>query len=283
MVSNLGSLSGGWKESGVVDLSEPLVVTSCGFQRFLTKDFSISRPRGRDDYQLIYLLEGKGSYRWGAEDEASEVAEGHLVVFRPGDAQRYTYRHRDRTSLYWLHLTGSAAGQALAAVQLPSGASFVGIDKQAAELFEKIIRELQLKAPWFRQTSAGLLQQLLGLLARRRNCAAGDHRPIPDDIGRVVELMYRHSDQPYSADRYAEVCHLSVYRFIHKFREVTGQSPLEYLTGIRIAAAKELLANSSYNVAEVAGVVGYENPLYFSRLFKKVTGVSPKAYRQSPA
>ena len=44
--------------------------------------------------------------------------------------------------------------------------------------------------------------------------------------------------------------------------------------------ARELLSASSYNVSEIAAMVGYDNPLYFSRLFKKTAGISPREYRQ---
>ena len=57
-------------------------------------------------------------------------------------------------------------------------------------------------------------------------------------------------------------------------------TPLQYITKLRITNAKSLLETTSYNVTEIAQTVGYDNPLYFSRQFKKYTGVSPKEYKQ---
>jgi AraC-like DNA-binding protein len=75
------------------------------------------------------------------------------------------------------------------------------------------------------------------------------------------------------------MCSLSLFRFIHKFKDLTGMTPIEYLTQIRINEAKFLLSNSPLNVAEISSIVGYDDPLYFSRVFKKVTGISPKNYK----
>ena len=68
---------------------------------------------------------------------------------------------------------------------------------------------------------------------------------------------------------------------IRCFRERTGMTPQRYLTGIRLNQAKELLASSSLNIGEIAGVVGYENALYFSRIFRKYVGASPREFREN--
>ncbi len=66
------------------------------------------------------------------------------------------------------------------------------------------------------------------------------------------------------------------------FLEATGQTPLEYLKEIRVSRAKDLLIKMQmYSVSEISHLIGFEDPLYFSRCFKKYTGVSPKTYRKS--
>jgi len=59
-----------------------------------------------------------------------------------------------------------------------------------------------------------------------------------------------------------------------------GYSPHAYLIKVRLERAKELLITTSFNVSEISFAVGYENPLYFSRMFKKYTGVSPANYKK---
>ena len=80
------------------------------------------------------------------------------------------------------------------------------------------------------------------------------------------------------ADYAAEV-HLSVDRFSHLFSETMGISPHKYMLEIKINKAKQLFRQTDLNVREVAEFVGISDPLYFSRLFKKQTGVTPTDYR----
>ena len=58
-------------------------------------------------------------------------------------------------------------------------------------------------------------------------------------------------------------------------------SPAHYILSLRMVNAQSLLENTDYNIGEIAAIVGYDNPLYFSRVFKKEYGVSPAQYRKN--
>ena len=73
---------------------------------------------------------------------------------------------------------------------------------------------------------------------------------------------------------------LSQSRFMYLFRERFGMAPKEYQTNLRIGNAKTLLITTRLPISEVGAMSGYSDPLYFSRVFKKHTGQSPKQYRQ---
>ena len=101
------------------------------------------------------------------------------------------------------------------------------------------------------------------------------------NLQRVIENMHSCYNRKCTVNEFAVLCNLSVYRFIHNFKALTGMAPMEYITAIRIDKAKELLNSSSLNISEISAVVGYDNPLYFSRMFKKIIGTSPTNYRKS--
>ena len=69
--------------------------------------------------------------------------------------------------------------------------------------------------------------------------------------------------------------------FSRNFKQFTAKSPMQYVVSVRINNAVSMLGCTSYNINEVANIVGYDNPLYFSRIFKKVKGVSPSEYKKS--
>ena len=64
------------------------------------------------------------------------------------------------------------------------------------------------------------------------------------------------------------------------FKETVGESFVDYMTGLRMTKAMQLIAGTELMIYEVAIMVGYENPTYFSTVFKKTAGISPKYYRQ---
>ena len=69
--------------------------------------------------------------------------------------------------------------------------------------------------------------------------------------------------------------------FIQRFKESTGFSPLQYILKLRIANAQSLLEHTDYTITEIANMVGYTNSLYFSRLFHKYIGMSPREHRST--
>ena len=77
----------------------------------------------------------------------------------------------------------------------------------------------------------------------------------------------------------AAIAGISVPHYFALFKSQTGCTPLDYFTRLRMRRAGELLAGTSLNVKEVAGAMGYEDPFYFSRVFKSVHSLSPSEYR----
>ena len=68
--------------------------------------------------------------------------------------------------------------------------------------------------------------------------------------------------------------------FFDNFRQYMGMSPAQYVLSLRMVNAQSLLEHTNYNVKEISEIVGYDNPLYFSRVFKKEIGQSPAQYRK---
>ncbi|HHU77433.1 MAG TPA: helix-turn-helix transcriptional regulator [Clostridiales bacterium] len=141
---------------------------------------------------------------------------------------------------------------------------------------------MQLKSPHFSRFVNALTEQLLCMAARGGEISKSSAvlgKPEIEDTIRYLQANYR---EPFSVEAWAEQHHISVCWFIRKFRERTGMTPLQYLTRLRIQKAKELLQYLD-QIGTVAELVGYSDPLYFSRIFKSRTGVSPTEYRKQIA
>ena len=80
---------------------------------------------------------------------------------------------------------------------------------------------------------------------------------------------------------YADMCNLSISRFIHLFKKCTGKSPKNYIMEMRVKRAAQLLENTDLPMQKVGEEVGISDQNYFSRIFKKYNGVSPLNYRKN--
>jgi AraC-like DNA-binding protein len=94
-------------------------------------------------------------------------------------------------------------------------------------------------------------------------------------------LLDRSYHAPITIEDLSREVALSPFYLIRAFRRVYRQTPHQYLVGQRIGRAKELLRNSDLSITEICAAVGFESLGSFSTLFRKVAGVSPRAYRLS--
>ena len=248
----------------------PLFVVSCGHQYHFSKDFSVRRPEGRPDYQLLYLCEGCGHFlRDGVWEK---VPSGSLILYPPHEPQVYTYLAEENPEIYWIHFSGSDIPSLLSSFQIRD--SHIGIHPALKQVLEEIILELQLHKFRFQDVAGADFHRLMALINRFmhvQDSAQTDNSPID----RLITQLHRHYMDDWDIRAMADFCHLGVDHFSHRFKDTVGVSPVRFLTGLRVERAKELLLTESLSVSEVARLVGYQDPLYFSRVFKKFTGISP--------
>ncbi|MCR4427207.1 MAG: PocR ligand-binding domain-containing protein [Firmicutes bacterium] len=95
----------------------------------------------------------------------------------------------------------------------------------------------------------------------------------------AIGFMRENIRDRLSMDDIARAIHVSPSHLSHVFKDETGVATMDYFTGLRIQEAKHLLLDCSLSIAQVAEMVGYEDPAYFSRCFKRREGVSPREFR----
>lgn len=109
-------------------------------------------------------------------------------------------------------------------------------------------------------------------------------RRYDERIERAVEYIRLHSEEDVTVPALATMCNLSTSHFYTKFREEVGMTPVDYKNAILIGRATRLLLYGDYDSIEaIADALGFTSATYFRRVFKKITGKSPSAYKRSAA
>ena len=267
----------------IKDKSKPLMVTSCGTYRLYTrKKLPTWRPRGRRDFQLIYVASGKAHFHFGEEERI--VTAGHVVLYRPKEPQKYEYYGKDQTQVFWVHFTGNNVTNILRSYGITDNKKvfYCGSSIDNQNLFRKMINELQMSKENYAEMLEMYLRQIFITMQRAFiGTIKKEKARVVDKIEKATVYFNENYSQEINIDEYAEQMHVSVSWFIRNFRESTGLTPMQYILSKRIYNAEILLQDPSYNVSEISRVVGYDNPLYFSRIFKKAKGLSPSEYRKS--
>ena len=263
------------------DNSTPLVVGSCGTYRLKTRPkLPTYWQKGRRDYQILYVANGKTHFWFDGREEI--VSTGHMVLYKPEEIQKYVYYLEDNPEVFWIHFTGRDVKNILAyhGISLDEHVFYCGVLPDYKALFRKIIQELQLCRYGYEDYIVSLFKDILLLVDRQQHEQKKTTGNVQEQIERAAAYFNENYNTKISIDDYAESLHISTNWFIHNFKQYTGMSPAQYILSLRMVNAQSLLERTTYNIKEISEIVGYENPLYFSRVFKKEIGKSPAQYRK---
>jgi transcriptional regulator GlxA family with amidase domain len=104
---------------------------------------------------------------------------------------------------------------------------------------------------------------------------------IDRKIEHTITYMKDHLDQPLQAAALASRANVSLSHYFALFKRLTGSTPIDFFIHLRIERAREMLDTTSLTVKEVAAALGYDDPFYFSRVFKSINGLAPSDYRHA--
>ena len=245
-----------------------LQINSCGFQR-LKENYMVIRERGRKDYQLLLVESGVCEVEY--EDETYRLTAGNILLYPPNVKQRYTF-FESGLSL-WCHFTGTAVEEVLAAHGLVGGIYRLAPDHALFEAYAALIRRFHQRSARLLAT-ASLLEVLFHLSSTSRETGEGS-----EPIASLLNYLHMNYSQKLSVASLARRTGYSESRISHLFTEVAGKSPMRYLNDIRLKASCEMLSATDLSISEIASACGFEDPLYYSRRFRKRYGMSPTEYR----
>lgn len=161
-------------------------------------------------------------------------------------------------------------------LHLPSDAR-----SQINELIDTMGRETTTSAPGFRPVVRGLFTQLAVTLSRLYSDTATPTEAALLEIEPTLKHLRRSFDHDLKLEDLANRAGMSVSTLLRRFRTATGSSPVEFLLRLRLERAREILSTTDRRITDIAFDSGFRDSNYFTRQFKRHTGLSPRAYRNS--
>lgn len=246
-----------------------LTVTDAGF---FPRASGHGRVRAGGVAETIVLVctAGRGVVQLGTEEHP--LSPGDCAVIPSGTPHRYHADHDEPWTIWWVHVRGSDVAD-LADARRP--VSRLRSPERATALIDEIVGLLERRpSPTALVAASGLAWQLFTRIAVDATLP-----PAGSPLERAMRYLEDRVEGSISVAELAGLVGVSASHLSALFHRATGGGPAAFHTSMRMARARMLLDTTPASVAEIAAAVGYTDPLYFSRHFRRLHGLSPKAYR----
>ncbi len=257
-----------------------LRINNCGLCTDADSGISVELRGGRQDYHFVYIVDGTMYFE--LDGKRTDLGAGNLVFFRPGETQIYGSYEGESVSYYWAHFSGSCVQSVLEDCGFSDKTRcFIDVDSGVCKVLNMIIKEYTYGEYCYITKCNSLFLMVLSEMARLTDHAAKASEKY-DVLIPALKAMEQNYAVWYRNEEYAKMCGISKYHFIHLFTECKGCSPSKYKSNLLMQKAAELIRISSIPMNEISEMLGFDDPLYFSKKFKAYYGMSPSEYRKHP-
>lgn len=250
----------------------------CGFEDCNAGHFW--GPAIRDHYIIHYILDGKGTFTVGNNTYTLGKYDGFLIC--PDTIVYYQADFNQPWSYAWVGFHGFKAASYLKQAGLDSHNPIFRYDR------DDFLKDCLMRMVAAKQLSKGKEIRLLGLLYEflsqlvetSESTLSCKNNTKEEYVKKAMEHIAMNYSRSTSVAEIARSVGIDRSYLYSLFNEFVNTSPQEYLIRFRVEKACELMSTASLNISNIACSVGYNDPLMFSKAFKKVKGMSPRNYRK---
>jgi AraC-like DNA-binding protein len=246
------------------------------------RDHYTYRRKGLAENFLFFCVDGSGWYQIGKQ--RFEVGANEFFILPQHQEHSYGSSPDDPWSIYWVHFGGDAlaAFNEVQEVQKNFRPELVRNTGEIIPIFQKIYKTLELGYSIDNLLFANMcLSQFLTLFIYNKRHYASASNDRLDCVDSAIHFMQEHINDNISLISLSKAYNYSVSRFSNLFKQKTGYAPIDYFLQMKMQKACQLLDFSDRSIKDIAFSMGFEDPYYFSKRFRKIIGVSPKKYRTS--
>lgn len=241
--------------------------------------FDPARGRILHEYQLLYIVHGKGVF---SNDEGDyQISKGTVILLRPGRWHTYKPSKGAGWSEYFIGFGGDTARRLVDMIFPANEQVFnIGLNRELVDLYQRAVEVAASDRPAAQQLLCGMLMHMVGII----NFTVRNEALSTDRLDQIIEqakiIMQENVSQNLDLDALAAQLNISYSWFRKIFRDYTGHPPAKYFMLIKLRRAQYMLANTQESIKEIAFALGFKSTEHFYTTFKRVTGSTPNAYRQ---
>jgi AraC-like DNA-binding protein len=240
--------------------------------------FVMNMEQGRvlDEFQFLYISKGSGRLR-SFEGEFI-LRPGSLIVLVPGEKHRYAPDRETGWTEHWIGFAGTIPLRWIEKGRLERTITVHSILNQREALFP-----FEEALDFAKNRSKALQPFLVSCVVRIFACISEDRyikadSRVYDIIEQSKSIFEKSIYHPMDMDELTKILNINYQTLLDQFREKMGLTPYQYFLQLKINKAKELLLVGTLSIKEISYKLSFDSPYYFSRLFKRKTGVSPSQW-----
>jgi AraC-like DNA-binding protein len=243
-------------------------------------DFDWQHGRSLEGFALLYISSGSGKLEF-KPDLSVSLGAGHAFLLFPGVWHRYAPDLEAGWHEHWIGFDGEVARRWLRCKFISSKNPVAKINAEDTVLatFSRMMQSIRANRPALQQILAGATNNLMGLFYSAQQTQPAADAQIVNAIELAINRIQNEFGRNLNIKLLAHELGVSYSRFRHMFASHTGMSPHQYLLEFRLVRARSLLADTELSIKEIAAQTGFEDELYFSRLFRQKLNVTPSQWR----
>lgn len=244
--------------------------------------FNWKHGRTLPSFQLIYISKGEGIFETKTIRRRI-VREGSIIILFPNVWHRYCPNQKTGWKEYWISFNGEQPKKLLENnfLQLNKPIIEIGLNETVVNLYNQILELLENETIGFREIMASLTSQIIAQINSAERMKQFGGKNIEKVILKAKIYLAENISKPINFKNLAEELNVGYSWFRRMFQHYTHLPPSQYLLLLKLNKAKTLLVETKLQVGEISDFLGFETQYYFSKFFKKRTGVSPLIWRKN--
>lgn len=240
--------------------------------------------------EIFFITNGSGNFH--LDDKIVNVTKGDLVIINPN----CLHTEKSNTSkepleyivlgienfIFAQHGTSSLLCNTEVTQELYTILHYDRISV-LLQFFDPLINEIENKPQNYEVVCKSIITLLIIFLSRGSSQGLDvnntSKEPLNIECMKIKNYLDSHYSDNITLEKLASICHVNKFHLVHSFTKQVGVSPINYVINKRIDEAKTLLKTTNYSIRDISSIVGFSNSSYFSQMFKKITGFSPKTYK----